>query len=119
MKTISLPKKHKKSIEDFSTGSKGQSLNINDQSFYHPKTFEEMRQEAAAELHTQEPKYPSDWHKGQLLNVRNTGESYIVTLHPEEYDPRSPERALHFQNSALCQNFVSQWYAREQGGRPW
>lgn len=59
------------------------------------------------------------WSKGQLLNVRNAGSHYNVTLLGEEYDPRHPERCLQFSNSAECQNFVSQWYARESGGTPW
>lgn len=54
---------------------------------------------------------PSDWNLGALLNVRNNGE-YYVTLYPEEYDHRHPERALRFPNPAECQNFVSSWYAR-------
>ncbi len=56
---------------------------------------------------------PADWIKGQLLTVRNAGECYVVTLLGEEFDPRHPERALKFTNPALCQNFVSAWYARE------
>jgi len=56
---------------------------------------------------------PPSWTKGQLLNVRNAGEHYVITLLGEEFDPRYPERALKFTNSALCQNFVSNWYARE------
>ena len=55
---------------------------------------------------------PQDWTLGQLLNVRNTGPDYCVTLYPEEFDPRRPERALRFTNSAQCQEFVSRWYAR-------
>jgi hypothetical protein len=55
---------------------------------------------------------PKDWNLGALLNVRNTGEDYTVTLYPEEYDWRRPERALRFPNSARCQDFISQWYAR-------
>lgn len=55
---------------------------------------------------------PPDWQLGALLNVRNAGAYYIVTLFPEEFDRRHPERALRFQNSARCQDFVSQWYAR-------
>ena len=51
------------------------------------------------------------WIKGQLLNVRNAGTHYNVTLEGEEYDSRYPERCLQFQNSAECQNFVSEWYA--------
>jgi hypothetical protein len=56
---------------------------------------------------------PPDWRKGALLNVRNYGAEYIVTLYPEEHDPRSPERGLHFTNLGECQAFVSAWYARE------
>lgn len=57
--------------------------------------------------------YPTDWHPGRLLNVRNAGDCYLVTLYPEEYDPRYPDRALRFRNPAECQNFVSHWYARQ------
>ncbi len=59
------------------------------------------------------PSVPPSWTKGQLLNVRNAGECYVITLLGEEFDPRHPERALKFTNPALCQNFVSSWYARE------
>ena len=59
------------------------------------------------------PQYPPDWHVGQLLNVRNTGPDYTITLWPEEADPRKPERALHFTNPGECQNFVSRWYRRQ------
>lgn len=55
---------------------------------------------------------PADWPHGALLNVRNQGD-YVVTLFPEEYDYRHPERALRFPNPAECQNFVSNWYARQ------
>ena len=64
------------------------------------------------------PVVPKDWSKGQLLNVRNAGTHYNVTLLGEEYDPRHPERCLQFSNPAECQNFVSTWYQRESGGRP-
>lgn len=57
--------------------------------------------------------YPSDWRKGALLNVRNHGAEYIVTLHPEEFDPRHEERCIKFTNLGECQDFVSKWYARE------
>jgi len=57
------------------------------------------------------------WSKGQLLNVRNAGTHYNVTLNGEEYDPRHPERCLQFANPAECQTFVSQWYQQE-GSRP-
>lgn len=57
------------------------------------------------------------WSKGQLLNVRNAGTHYNVTLLGEEYDPRSPDRCLQFTNPAEVQNFVSEWY-QQQGSRP-
>ena len=60
-----------------------------------------------------EYRHPEDWTKGALLNVRNAGECYNVTLYPEEADPRLPERTLKFTNPAKCQDFVSKWYARE------
>jgi hypothetical protein len=56
---------------------------------------------------------PADWQLGALLNVRNGGEHYVVTLYPEEFDPRHPERAIRFGNPATCQEFVSKWYARQ------
>ena len=59
------------------------------------------------------PRAPSDWTKGAMLTVRNKGAYYAVTLHPEEEDPRHPERTLRFANTALCQAFVSHWFARE------
>ncbi|MDA8254388.1 MAG: hypothetical protein M0Z99_01905 [Betaproteobacteria bacterium] len=59
------------------------------------------------------PLPPSDWRKGALLNVRNYGAEYVVTLYPEEVDQEHPERALRFTNVARCQDFISAWYARE------
>ena len=56
---------------------------------------------------------PRDWIKGALLNIRNGGDCYLVTLLGEEYDVRYPHRTLKFPNSADCQNFVSRWYSRE------
>ena len=70
----------------------------------------------SAPLETQEQPalaIPSDWSHGALLNVRNGGEYYVVTLFPEEYDWQHPERALKFPNPARCQDFVSKWYARQ------
>lgn len=61
---------------------------------------------------------PDHWTKGQLLNVRNVGSHYNLTVAGEEYDPRYPERCLQLPFDA-CQNFVSAWYARESGARPW
>jgi hypothetical protein len=58
------------------------------------------------------------WSKGQLLNVRNAGSHYNVTLLGEEYDPRRPERCLQFTQPNDCQDFVSKWYAREPGNTP-
>jgi hypothetical protein len=62
------------------------------------------------------PFIPQSWTKGQLLNVRNCGEFYVVTLLGEEDDPPlkpAPNGALRFTNTALCQDFVSKWYATE------
>lgn len=58
------------------------------------------------------------WQKGQLLNVRNAGSHYNVTLLGEEYDPQHPERCLQFTQPNDAQDFVSRWYAPEGGGRP-
>jgi len=58
------------------------------------------------------------WCKGQLLNVRNAGSHYNVTLLGEEYDPRRPERCIQFTQPNDCQNFVSQWYGSEGVSRP-
>ncbi len=66
--------------------------------------------DAAADSST---RAPADWRKGALLNVRNYGSEYVITLYPEELDHDKPERALHFTNPALCQDFVSNWYQRE------
>jgi hypothetical protein len=56
---------------------------------------------------------PPDWRKGALLNVRNRGDAYVITLYPEEFSDERPERALRFTNPAECQDFVSKWYAAE------
>jgi hypothetical protein len=59
---------------------------------------------------------PPSWTKGQLLNVRNRGEFYVITLLGEEDEPPlkpAPNGALRFTNTALCQDFVSRWYASE------
>lgn len=56
---------------------------------------------------------PAHWGRGALLNVRNTGSDYLVTLYPEEYDAKHPERAMRFAHSGLLQDFVSKWYMRE------
>lgn len=56
---------------------------------------------------------PVDWCKGALLNVRNHGAEYIVTLHPAEYDPRHEDQCMKFTNVGECQAFVSAWYQRE------
>lgn len=59
------------------------------------------------------PLIPSDWRIGALLNVRNYGEHYIITLWPEEYSPEREERCIKFTNLGICQDFVSRWYARQ------
>ncbi len=56
---------------------------------------------------------PADWRKGALLNVRNYGDAYVITLYPEEWDQDRPERAMRFTNLGECQDFVSKWYAAE------
>lgn len=56
---------------------------------------------------------PADWRKGALLNVRNHGDAYVITLYPEEHDDRYPERSMRFTNLGECQDFVSRWYAAE------
>jgi hypothetical protein len=66
-----------------------------------------------AELVREEFALPRGWAKGALLNVRNTGAEYRITLFPEEFDPQQPERCLRFANPAEAQNFVSQWYSRQ------
>ena len=58
------------------------------------------------------PAIPENWVKGQLLNVRDAGSSYRVTLLNEEYDPRNPERCVQFNSSWEAQQFVSEWYSR-------
>lgn len=56
---------------------------------------------------------PADWRKGMLLNVRNYGDAYVITLYPEELDQQRPERALRFTNPGECQDFVSDWYSNQ------
>ncbi len=56
---------------------------------------------------------PSGWHIGALLNVRNYGSEYIITLWPEELSQEQKGRAISFTNPSKCQDFVSKWYARD------
>jgi hypothetical protein len=56
---------------------------------------------------------PTDWVKGQLLNVRHGGPGYRITILGEEWDFRHPERCLEFSNTFECQQFISTWYARQ------
>lgn len=56
---------------------------------------------------------PEGWSKGQHLNVLNLGGEYILTVWPEEYSPEREDRAIRFTNSAQCQDFISDWYARQ------
>lgn len=61
-----------------------------------------------------EPNHPpADWRKGALLNVRNRGDAYVITLYPEEYSDEKPERGLRFTNPGEAQDFISMWYQRE------
>lgn len=59
------------------------------------------------------PQIPNHWQKGQLLNVRNTGVDYVLTILGEEFDHRHPERALRFSNSSTCNDFLGHWYSRQ------
>ena len=59
------------------------------------------------------PPIPSDWVKGQLLNVRHAGAGYRICLLGEEPDARWPDRYIEFASSFEAQQFVSQWYSRE------
>ncbi|CAJ0732836.1 MAG: hypothetical protein C0465_23670 [Ralstonia sp.] len=70
------------------------------------------RPSAEESLQAQRP-VPADWRKGELLNVRNRGDFYVVTRYPEEYDAEKPNRAVKFTNLGECQNFVSDWYSRQ------
>lgn len=74
------------------------------------EVFEEVKAEVEQ---TEGIEIPLGWSKGALLNVRNRGDHYVITLYPEEWDPRHPERAMTFPNTWTCQDFVSRWYARE------
>lgn len=56
---------------------------------------------------------PDSWRKGALLNVRNRGDAYVITVYPDEFDPEHPERSMRFTNLGECQDFVSRWYAAE------
>jgi len=58
---------------------------------------------------------PADWRKGALLNVRNRGDAYVITLYPEEFSEERPERAMRFTNLGECQAFVSDWGASNGG----
>lgn len=58
------------------------------------------------------------WIKGQLLDVKNMGSHYSITLLGEEYDPTQPHRTLKFTQINDAQDFVSKWYAPEPGARP-
>lgn len=69
--------------------------------------------EVEADVSPEEKARAAGWVKGQLLNVRNAGSHYNVTILGEEYDPRSPQRCIQFTNRAECQDFISNWYARE------
>ena len=60
-----------------------------------------------------DPIVPEGWRKGALLNVRNYGAEYIITLWPEEYSPEHPERSIQIRNPGICQDFISKWYAAE------
>lgn len=66
-----------------------------------------------ADLLPDMPLVPHDWILGQLLNVRATGYGWNITLYPDEFDARYPERAMVFTHYGQCQDFISKWYARQ------
>jgi hypothetical protein len=61
----------------------------------------------------QEQLYPKGWNKGELLNVRRSGDNFMLTRLNEEFDHNHPENALVFSSSYECQEFISGWYARD------
>jgi len=77
------------------------------------RQLQEPPKEEVATVEPLKSEYPAGWAKGALLNVRNKGEYYAVTLFPEEEDFRCPERTLKFRNTAETQDFISRWYQRE------
>jgi len=54
---------------------------------------------------------PADWREGELLNVRNFGEYYVITKYPEEYSPEHEDRCIKFADLGECQGFASDWYS--------
>lgn len=56
---------------------------------------------------------PPGWRTGAMLNVRNYGSHYTITLWPEEFDPEHADRSIRFTNPGKCQDFVSKWYSRQ------
>jgi hypothetical protein len=65
------------------------------------------------------PAIPDGWLKGALLNARASGEGYIVSLFPAEYDWQHPEKSMIFTHTGMAQDFISRWYSPEAGARPW
>lgn len=86
--------------------------------YLDPKGDQAPRELPAQDQTPEEKAQAAGWSKGQLLNVRNAGSHYNVTLLGEEYDPQSPDRCLQFTNINDTQTFVSAWYSPETGGRP-
>jgi len=61
----------------------------------------------------QAPQVPSHWRKGELLDVKHFTDGSFTVGRYFEYAQNA--ETLKFTNSIDCQNFVSAWYAREQG----
>lgn len=79
----------------------------------YPQPLAELAVELSADAVPGLPEAPIGWQRGALLNVRNYGAEYIITLWPEEFIEERPERAVRITNPGICQDFVSKWYARE------
>jgi hypothetical protein len=86
--------------------------------YLNPQGDQAPRELPAQDQTPEEKAQAAGWSKGQLLNVRNAGSHYNVTLLGEEYDPTHPERCLQFQNINDAQTFISVWYSADAGGRP-
>lgn len=93
---------------------KGYERGMQEQRERTPQPEPVVQPEPVPDSSTPAPKQtPEHWPKGALLNVRNYGTEYIVTLFPEEFHVEHPERALRYENVGELQDFVSRWYARE------
>lgn len=110
-----VPPKPRKSLEQKLIEQINQMVGVqddvqSDESLTEPVP-EQVKCEPAAEIEQVEARcvYPAHWVPGQLLNVRNYGGDYVVTLMGEEI---GDDNTMKFNNTFDCQEFVSKWYAR-------